>query len=288
MRRSAHAFALLAALGAGCVGGQTGDEGVARGSGPKSGGKGVMGGGNAVGCTTDLDCSSRLDSFASTLAAPIDNPRTAIASECLPARSACGERAFCACIYEQNTEEEGPAKLVLGLGLNAPCDLYSRDGSCLLTAGAFAGCDVDDASSCDAACAHALDAWAMDDARRLDVKTRHASCAVAEHECRFVVEVEGKCHPASRVDGAVYDCALNDEAILARAFPPGGDAGVYDEGGALPVCSGGDGCNVGEPYGGPSCQLGTCETMIGRSMQPCGASGGGGDAGAMPERGGTP
>jgi hypothetical protein len=179
---------------------------------------------------------------------------------------------------------------VLGLGLNTPCDLYSRDGTCLLASDAFTGCDVDDASACEAACTDALDAWAKDDARTLDVKKRHASCAVAEHECRFVIEVEGVCHPYRAVEGPVYDCALADAAILARAFPPDGDAGAYayDELGALPVCSGGDGCKQGEPYGGPACHLGTCETQVGRSMSPCSRSGGGANGGASPDSGETP
>jgi hypothetical protein len=256
-------------------------------TGKDGGGKGVKGGGNTVGCTTDLECSNRLDFFASMIAAPIDNPRTPVGSQCLPAHKDCGERAFCACVYEQDTMEEGPTNFVLGLGLNARCDLYARDGTCLLASDAFAGCDVDDASSCETACAHALDTWAKDDARTLDVKARHASCAVAEHECRFVVEVEGMCHPTGGVEGAVYDCALDDNAILARAFPvDAGDAGPYNEGGALPVCSGGDGCDEGQPYGGPSCRIGACDTQFARPMQPCRVSGGGGDGGAIPDRGG--
>lgn len=290
MRSSAHAFALLAAFAASCVGGQTGDEGALNGRGSHtmgsdSEGKGVKGGGgNAVGCKTDLDCSSSLDFLAELLAAPIDNPRTPLGSECLPARDGCGEHAFCACTYQQNTEEEGPTNFVLGLGLNAPCDVYSRDGTCLLAADAFKGCDVDDASSCDAACAHALDAWASDDARTLDVQARHASCALTEHECRYVLEVEGRCHPRSYVKGPVYDCALSDAEILSRAFPANaGDAGPSDELGALPQCTGGDGCDEGEPYGSLACQIRSCDTQAGRSMPPCRASGGGGDGGVKPQ-----
>jgi hypothetical protein len=280
MRRSAHAFALLAALAASCNGGQTGDEGALNGRGAHMNqpGKGVDGNGaNWVPCSTDLDCATRLEQYALTLAAPVMVHRVHLGSGCVPARDGCSDDAFCGCVYDQDGPGGDTQRYVLALGTDAACDLYSRDGTCLVSGKDFAGCDVDGAASCDAACAHAMQVWAADDARTLDVQARSARCV--QTACQHVIEVEGMCYPGS-VDAPRYDCALDDDDILARAFP---DATKVE---VLAQCSG-QGCEEGRPVS-TACSLGSCGTTVAPARGGCTASGAGGDAGAIPDRGETP
>jgi hypothetical protein len=103
------------------------------------------------------------------------------------------------------------------------CYARGRAGDCLLAGSEFEGCDVSDATSCDAVCADLEQRYDDDAARAYDASILYASCE--EQQCKTVLQIGERCvADSSYLFGRSYDCALGGEAIWAaeqdaRKFP---------------------------------------------------------------------
>lgn len=191
-------------------------------------------------CIESSDCVEIAEASAARLSEPLVLDRELIAAECVArdendSYNCCyHEPAVCFCYYGWNGDQTRDRGNAMVLGNRADCDEYGRDRSCVSPASDFAGCDVEDESSCDTAC-DTLDARVTAHlAQSFDAEARTATCTESG-ACRIVLRIEDRCYASFSQLAKAYDCALSDEEILADAYPettPASCTGDVCDGGA--------------------------------------------------------
>jgi hypothetical protein len=98
------------------------------------------------------------------------------------------------------------------------CSEYDRTSGCSYCEQEFPGCNIDDASSCDAVCADFYQRQAREFARTFSARERLARCN-ADNRCERLYELEGRCYVGApgRPEARSYDCALSDAELLAQS-----------------------------------------------------------------------
>jgi len=175
-------------------------------------------------CAASSSCLEVAEARVDGLREPLVLNREIIGTECLARDENSSDNccfhmpAVCLCYYGWDGDQTRDRGNAMILGNRADCDEYGRDQSCLVPASDFAGCDVEDASSCDAPCAE-LDAKVVaHSAQTFDAEVRSATCT-DRGECRVVHRIEDRCYASFGYAVTVYDCALSDQEILADAYP---------------------------------------------------------------------
>lgn len=183
-----------------------------------SGWGGSTGGVGGIDCSSDTACVTRLDTLLAELRQPRALPdRELVDATCGTRPADCPGPSFCQCTYTMQSDY-GIVANAVGLGLSE-CDVYSRTGGCLLSSNDFSGCSTDEACPCFNACSNAIRAMNVDDATAFDPEARYAACV--DRVCRVVFRVGDQCLAGiADFQYAAYDCALSDEEILQRTFPP--------------------------------------------------------------------
>lgn len=176
-------------------------------------------------CLATSDCLEQAEMRVASLTEPLVLDRQLIGAECVARDENDSENccyydpAVCLCYYGWDGSQTRDRGNALILGNRQDCDEYGRDQSCISPAADFEGCDVDDASSCDAAC-DALDTkLAAHYAQTFDAEVRSAGCTDNGY-CRIVLRIEEQCYASFSPTTKAYDCGLSDEEILADAYPP--------------------------------------------------------------------
>ena len=159
----------------------------------------------AVGCYTDEDCEVTCSGFIEGLDAPT-RPLEVVSAACtmtsfVPSPPA----ASCDCAVE------GGGSVPLSSGYPDACLRYGRDRSCIYRRDEFPGCDVDDPTSCDAACADLEDRMRADAERVYDAEVRYAACR--DYDCDCILRMSDGCYV--QWDIHRYDCALSNAEMLA-------------------------------------------------------------------------
>lgn len=98
------------------------------------------------------------------------------------------------------------------------CSEFARTPDrCLYCGTEFPGCNVDDASSCDAVCADMAGRYDLELQQTFSATSRIARCG-ERGECEYVTEVDGKCYARDPREPQIpsFDCALSDTEILAH------------------------------------------------------------------------
>lgn len=168
-------------------------------------------------CNAPVDCAEEVDSELARFA-PTTNPYRFDGAECTSVGvvgGPSGATCVCSIAGSDGSLDVGP------VGLD--CYRFGRGGDCLWPGDEFDGCDLNDASSCDATCQELERRLDEDAARSFEATSVHVECK--DHECKTVVEVEGRCFAeASYTSGRAYDCSLDGDAILelerAAGLPP--------------------------------------------------------------------
>ncbi len=201
----------------GCSGGQSGAE-LTSGPGGEDPGGGNPG---AVECVEDAECAEALQSDLDRLSQPAPLDVAFSGSRCEPynvileAGTVSGNACECL-LPDGGSRNVGP----VGVG----CYATGRGGDCLFGDEDFAGCAINDASSCQSVCAELETRMEADAARSFAVELVHAACT-EDGSCQSVVSIDGRCY-ANRdySPGRSYDCSLGAAAILeahaADVLPP--------------------------------------------------------------------
>lgn len=159
-------------------------------------------------CRAAGDCEQRVRGELATFTAPVAGRGDIESTECVNASLSSGHRGpSCVCYLSG-----GGARALGPAGVD--CFVYGRGGDCLAPGPDFAGCDVNDPTSCDEACAELEPALEADAARTFEASSFYQACE--NQLCQTVIELDGRCFPEqSYQSGRSYDCALGAEAILA-------------------------------------------------------------------------
>jgi hypothetical protein len=159
-------------------------------------------------CRVASDCEQGVRGELAAFTAPVAGGVDIEATECMNVSLSNGQRGpSCVCYLAG-----GGARTLGPAGVD--CFVYGRGGDCLAAGPDFAGCDVNDAKSCDGACAELEPALEADAARTFEASSFYETCE--DQVCQTVIELDGRCFPEeSYRAGRSYDCALGGEAVLA-------------------------------------------------------------------------
>lgn len=179
------------------------------GSSPQSSGQTGSVGPSADECRVASDCAERVADELLAFGAATTNSKHFDAAEC-SAVGVVGGPSGPGCICHI---AGGDGSLNVGpKGLD--CYALGRGGDCLFEGSEFEGCDVTEATSCDAVCAELEQRLDDDAARTFEASSVYAACQ--EQECKTVVQLGERCFAdRSYLAGRSYDCSLGGEAILA-------------------------------------------------------------------------
>jgi hypothetical protein len=169
-------------------------------------------------CDVTTDCEGYAAEELLRFTSPTTNRKRFDGADCALVVRSGRSGAGCVCHIigsDSSGLQVGPAGL--------DCYALGRAGECLLAGNEFEGCDVSDATSCDAVCADLEQRYDEDAARAYDASILYASCE--EQQCKTVLQIGERCvADSSYLFGRSYDCAMGGEAIWAaeqeaRTFP---------------------------------------------------------------------
>jgi hypothetical protein len=160
-------------------------------------------------CRVASDCDERAADEVLQFSSPTTNSKHFDAAECTQVGvvgGPSGPSCVCRIAGTDGSLNVGP------VGLD--CYALGRVGNCLFAAAEFDGCDVTDATSCDATCADLEQRLDDDAARTFEASSVYAACE--KQECKTVVQLDERCFAdRSYLSGRSYDCSLGGEAIWA-------------------------------------------------------------------------
>lgn len=160
-------------------------------------------------CLVASDCEERAADEVLQFSSPTTNSKHFDAAECTQVGvvgGPSGPSCVCRIAGTDGSLDVGP------VGLD--CYALGRGGDCLFAGGEFHGCDVTDATSCDAVCADLEQRLDDDAARIFEASSVYAACE--NQECKTVVRLDERCFADhSYLSGRSYDCSLGGEAIWA-------------------------------------------------------------------------
>jgi hypothetical protein len=248
------AFAALAASSACSQSGQTGSPATSGGSGggPATGGQAGAPVGPAE-CQADADCTAGMPvaQWTEPLAASITLvSATCAQSDPLPACN-CAAHVVPSDGSAYDTTFTAGAR---GFPEAQGCSEFGRAGSCLYCAAEFPGCHVESPDTgCASVCDDLVERVRQEWQRTYTVDVRVARCV--SNRCERVVEIDGRCYVGEVLpDSAGYDCALSDEALLARGISMEPTCPAP----SAPTCATADDCPGGLACNGGVC--GPCDT----------------------------
>ncbi|HXK16928.1 MAG TPA: hypothetical protein VNG33_03970, partial [Polyangiaceae bacterium] len=160
-------------------------------------------------CTVAADCDQQLAAEVAGLREPAPASVSFSNAECINlgvVGGASGPACACHVAGGDGTLAVGP--------VGGDCFALGRGGDCLWPGSDFDGCQVGEASACDATCADLEQRLADDAAKKLDAESVYDTCR--ENTCHGVVRIGERCFADhSYTEGRSYDCPLGGEAILA-------------------------------------------------------------------------
>lgn len=182
-------------------------------------------------CSDDAFCEAQADTFLAEVSQPRHLDRHYVGAECVARdphdslRCCYSRPAVCLCYFAWGDTNARVPENALILGNRTTCDVDSRDQSCLYRSCEFAGCDPAVAASCDAACADVVARLAAHETETFEVERRKTYCDPKSCLCRGVYRIGDRCFAGRNPFARAYDCALDDDAIIAAESPPPNDNG---------------------------------------------------------------